>query len=96
MIKEASSPLSQSSRSIFSGSSRAIGTPSYFLCPISQGVMRDPQVAADGFTYEADALRDWFDSGHDTSPVTNIALSNCDTVPNHALRLAIQEYLQQN
>jgi len=32
--------------------------------------MRDPQVAADGFTYEADALRRWLDSGHDTSPVT--------------------------
>jgi hypothetical protein len=61
-----------------------------------QVVMRDPQVAADGFTYEADALRYWLDSGHDTSPVTNKTLSNRDTIPNHALRSAIQEYLRQN
>ena len=61
-----------------------------------QVVMRDPQVAADGFTYEADALRRWLDSGHDTSPVTNKSLSNRDTIPNHALRSAIQEFLRQN
>ncbi|CAD6211969.1 unnamed protein product [Miscanthus lutarioriparius] len=96
MRKEAPSPLSQSFRSIFNESSRAVATPSYFLCPISQVVMRDPQVAADGFTYEADALRYWLDSGHDTSPVTNKTLSNRDTIPNHALRSAIQEYLRQN
>ncbi|TVU31785.1 hypothetical protein EJB05_23486, partial [Eragrostis curvula] len=77
-------------------STSPVATPSYFLCPISQVVMRDPQVAADGFTYEADAIRDWFDCGRDTSPVTNRAISNCDTVPNHALRSAIEEYLQQN
>jgi hypothetical protein len=58
--------------------------------------MRDPHMAADGFTYEADALRYWLDSGHDTSPVTYRSLSNRDTIPNHALRSAIQEYLRQN
>lgn len=96
MVKEAPAPLSQSFRSMFSESSRAVTTPSYFLCPISQVVMRDPQVAADGFTYEADALRRWLDSGHDTSPVTKKSLSNRDTIPNHALRSAIQEFLRQN
>lgn len=96
MRMEAPSPLSLSFRSVFSESSRAIATPSYFLCPISQVVMRDPQMAADGFTYEADAIRDWLDSGRDTSPMTNQTLVNHDTIPNHALRSAIQEYLQQN
>ncbi|CAN6284022.1 unnamed protein product [Urochloa humidicola] len=96
MIMEAPAPLSQSFRSMFSESSRVIATPSSFLCPISQVVMRDPQVAADGFTYEADALRRWLDSGHDTSPVTNETLSNRDSIPNHTLRSAIQEYLRQN
>ncbi|TVU02914.1 hypothetical protein EJB05_51565, partial [Eragrostis curvula] len=97
LLKEASTPyLLQFSRSTFSESTSPVATPSYFLCPISQVVMRDPQVAADGFTYEADAIRDWFDCGRDTSPVTNRAISNCDTVPNHALRSAIEEYLQQN
>ena len=58
--------------------------------------MRDPHVAADGFTYEAEALKGWLDSGHDTSPMTNIELAHCNLVPNLALRSAIQEWLQQH
>lgn len=60
-----------------------------------QEVMQDPHVAADGFTYELEAVRGWIDSGHDTSPMTNLSLSHCNLVPNHALRSAIQEWLQQ-
>lgn len=70
-------------------------TPPYFVCPIFQEVMQDPHVAADGFTYELEAVRGWIDSGHDTSPMTNLSLSHCNLVPNHALRSAIQEWLQQ-
>ncbi|PQQ17296.1 hypothetical protein Pyn_08764 [Prunus yedoensis var. nudiflora] len=70
--------------------------PSYFICPIFQEVMQDPHVAADGFTYEAEALRGWLDSGHDTSPMTNLKLEHKNLVPNHALRSAIQEWLQQH
>lgn len=69
--------------------------PAYFICPIFQEVMQDPHVAADGFTYEAEALKGWLDSGHDTSPMTNLKLAHCNLVPNHALRSAIQEWLQQ-
>ncbi|KAK3022413.1 hypothetical protein RJ639_045184 [Escallonia herrerae] len=67
----------------------------YFVCPIFQEVMQDPVVAADGFTYEAEALKGWLDSGHDTSPMTNLKLANSNLLPNHALRSAIQEWLQQ-
>nr|CAB3452874.1 unnamed protein product [Digitaria exilis] len=59
-------------------------------------VMRDPLIAADGFTYEADAIREWLDSGHRTSPMTNLELPHRDLLPNHALRSAIQEWLQTN
>ncbi|XP_057435649.1 U-box domain-containing protein 33-like isoform X2 [Lotus japonicus] len=68
--------------------------PSYFICPIFQEVMRDPHVAADGFTYEAEAIRGWLDSGHDTSPMTNSKLAHQNLVPNRALRSAIQDWLQ--
>ncbi|KAF3441506.1 hypothetical protein FNV43_RR15420 [Rhamnella rubrinervis] len=78
------------------GSEEHCQPPSYFLCPIFQEVMRDPHVAADGFTYEAEALKGWLDSGHDTSPMTNLKLENSNLVPNHALRSAIQEWLQQH
>ncbi|CAN6461652.1 unnamed protein product [Victoria cruziana] len=66
--------------------------PEYFICPICQEIMRDPQVAADGFTYEAEALQEWLDGGHDTSPMTNLKLSHLNLTPNHALRSAIQEW----
>ncbi|XP_061360041.1 U-box domain-containing protein 33-like isoform X2 [Gastrolobium bilobum] len=70
--------------------------PSYFICPIFQEVMRDPHVAPDGFTYEAEAIRGWLDSGHDTSPMTNLQLAHHNLVPNRALRSAIQDWLQSS
>lgn len=69
--------------------------PSYFMCPIFQEVMSDPHMAADGFTYEAEAIRGWFDSGHDTSPMTNLKLPHRELTPNRALRSAILEWQQQ-
>lgn len=56
--------------------------------------MQDPHVASDGFTYEAEAIREWLESGHDTSPRTNSKLAHRHLVPNHALRRAIQNWLQ--
>ncbi|KAL3653699.1 hypothetical protein CASFOL_003380 [Castilleja foliolosa] len=70
--------------------------PSHFLCPIFQEVMKDPHIAEDGYTYEADAIKGWFNSGHKTSPMTNLKLGNCDLIPNYALYYAIQEWQQQN
>ncbi|KZV28301.1 U-box domain-containing protein 32-like [Dorcoceras hygrometricum] len=70
--------------------------PSHFVCPIFQEVMTDPCIAADGFTYEADAIKGWFGSGHKTSPMTNLKLENCDLLPNYALYYAIQEWQQRH
>nr|GMC64843.1 U-box domain-containing protein 32 [Ipomoea batatas] len=58
-------------------------------------VMEDPYIAADGFTYEADAIKGWLYSGHETSPMTNLTLDHCDLIPNYALYYAIQEWQQQ-
>ncbi|XP_057423906.1 U-box domain-containing protein 32 isoform X2 [Lotus japonicus] len=69
--------------------------PSHFVCPIVQEVMEDPYIAADGFTYEAEAIQGWLNSGHDTSPMTNLKLEHTDLVPNYALHNAIQEWQQQ-
>ncbi|KAL9245374.1 hypothetical protein vseg_019036 [Gypsophila vaccaria] len=68
--------------------------PHLFTCPILQEIMEDPHFAADGFTYEAEAIRGWLDSGHNTSPMTNVKLVNHNLTPNHSLRSAIQEWLQ--
>ncbi|CAM0912623.1 unnamed protein product [Alopecurus aequalis] len=94
MLKSASVMLcSLSFKSVSEGLG---GVPSYFICPILQDVMREPLIAADGFTYEAEAIREWIDSGHHTSPMTNLELFHRDLLPNHALRSAIQEWLQTN
>ncbi|XP_052202193.1 U-box domain-containing protein 32-like isoform X2 [Diospyros lotus] len=66
--------------------------PSHFTCPIFQEVMKDPHIAADGFTYEADAIKGWLNSGAKTSPMTNLNLDHLDLLPNHALYYAIQEW----
>eukprot|EP00257_Ricinus_communis_P013833 XP_015571367.1 U-box domain-containing protein 32 isoform X1 [Ricinus communis] len=77
------------------GSKELQRIPSHFVCPIFQEVMKDPQIAADGFTYDADAIRGWLKSGHNTSPMTNLKLEHCNLLPNHALHQAIQEWQQR-
>ncbi|KAJ4780292.1 U-box domain-containing protein kinase family protein [Rhynchospora pubera] len=69
------------------------GIPSYFICPIFQEVMKDPHIAADGYTYEAEAIKAWLESGHHTSPMTNLPLPHPELTPNYALRSVIQEWL---
>ncbi|KAM0898743.1 hypothetical protein ACQ4PT_021752 [Festuca glaucescens] len=71
-------------------------TPSCFLCPIFQEMMSDPYIAADGFTYEAEAIRGWLDTGHDTSPMTNLKLAHRELTPNRGLRAVILEWQQQH
>lgn len=61
---------------------------------VLQEVMEDPYIAADGFTYEEEAIRGWLDSGHNTSPMTNLKLEHTDLVPNYALHNAILEWQQ--
>ncbi|XP_023644570.1 putative U-box domain-containing protein 58 [Capsella rubella] len=65
--------------------------PSSFLCPITQDVMKDPIIAADGFTYEAEDIKKWLSIGHKTSPMTNLTLAHLNLIPNRALRSAIEE-----
>ncbi|XP_074295088.1 U-box domain-containing protein 33-like isoform X2 [Silene latifolia] len=67
--------------------------PPFFVCPILQEIMCDPQVAADGFTYEGEAIREWLEYGRETSPLTNLKLDHLHLTANHSLRLAIQEWL---
>ncbi len=62
-----------------------------FLCPITQEVMHDPVVCADGFTYEREAIAAWL-KRKDTSPMTNAVLPHKNMTPNYVLRSAIQEW----
>ncbi|XP_010053715.2 U-box domain-containing protein 33-like [Eucalyptus grandis] len=86
----------EASLSSRSGPEEPSEPPEHFLCPISYEIMRDPHVAADGFTYEASEIRRWLNDGHDTSPMTNNPLSTLDLFPNQALRSMIQEWRQRH
>ncbi|KAF8017098.1 hypothetical protein BT93_H2346 [Corymbia citriodora subsp. variegata] len=85
----------EASLSSQSGPEEPVQPPQHFICPISHEIMQDPHVAADGFTYEGEAIRIWL-SGHDSSPMTNLQLSNCELFPNQTLRSMIQEWQQRN
>jgi len=60
------------------------------ICPITQEIMEDPVVCADGHSYERQAITQWLLS-RDTSPATNTALLHRNVVPNYALRNLIAE-----
>ncbi|KQJ91620.1 hypothetical protein BRADI_4g38690v3 [Brachypodium distachyon] len=70
-------------------------TPSFFICPMTQEIMRDPHIAADGFTYEGEAIKDWLQRGHKMSPTIYLDLAHHELIPNNALRFAIQEWQMQ-
>merc|ERR1711964_844216 len=64
-----------------------------FLCPITQELMKDPVVAADGNSYERTAIEEWFKSS-ETSPMTNNKLPHKNLVPNTTLRKLIEDTTQ--
>lgn len=51
------------------------------VCPITHQLMNDPVMAADGHSYERDAIERWF-SAHRTSPSTNLPLNRHEVIPN--------------
>ncbi|RLM65334.1 U-box domain-containing protein 33-like [Panicum miliaceum] len=59
-------------------------------------MMHDPQVCADGLTYEGRAIREWMDSGREMSPLTSLKLEHRNLTPNHALRFAIKDWLRHS
>lgn len=67
----------------------ALYVPS-MLCPIGLDVFRDPVLAEDGFSYERAALTRWLET-RSTSPMTGAPMGG-RLVPNHHLRMAIDEY----
>ncbi|CAE6234207.1 unnamed protein product [Arabidopsis arenosa] len=69
--------------------------PSHFICPLLKDVMKEPCIAADGYTYDRRAIEEWMEN-HRTSPVTNSPLRNVNLLPNHTLYAAIVEWRNRN
>uniref|UniRef100_A0A453JB33 RING-type E3 ubiquitin transferase n=1 Tax=Aegilops tauschii subsp. strangulata TaxID=200361 RepID=A0A453JB33_AEGTS len=70
------------------------GPPSHFMCPILKKVMKNPCLAADGYSYEHDAIVMWL-CDQNTSPVTKAQLRDKKLVPNLSLMSAIASWMAQ-
>jgi hypothetical protein len=65
-----------------------------FMCPILHERMKCPVLAADGFTYERQAIEKWL-AMHNTSPMTGAELAHRFLTENFALRHLIDAYETQ-
>lgn len=65
--------------------------PDDLVCPITQELMVDPVIAADGHTYERHAIERWLASKR-TSPKTGGEIETCMLFPNHLLRRQSREW----
>ncbi|XP_033843463.1 WD repeat, SAM and U-box domain-containing protein 1-like [Periophthalmus magnuspinnatus] len=66
--------------------------PDEFLCPITRELMRDPVIAADGYSYEREAIESWIRGKTKTSPMTNLPLQTTLLIPNRSLKMAIARW----
>ena len=62
-----------------------------FICPITQQIIEDPVIAADGHTYERKAIEGWL-SHNKKSPVENDVLESTNILPNNAIKKLIGEW----
>ncbi|XP_074550386.1 WD repeat, SAM and U-box domain-containing protein 1-like [Halichoeres trimaculatus] len=66
--------------------------PDEFLCPITRELMKDPVIAADGYSYERDSIESWIRGKNKTSPMTNLPLQTTLLTPNRSLKMAITRW----
>jgi len=65
-----------------------------YCCPITGEIMKEPVVAADGYSYEKQAILEWL-SKNNTSPMTLLPLPHKNLTANYALQSLIKEHLQK-
>ncbi|KAL9428225.1 hypothetical protein AB3S75_030252 [Citrus x aurantiifolia] len=75
-----------------------IDVPTFFLCPISLAIMKDPVTVPTGITYDRESIEKWLFAGkNNTCPMTKQVLSSeCELTPNHTLRRLIQSWCTLN
>uniref|UniRef100_A0A3Q3JQD0 WD repeat, SAM and U-box domain-containing protein 1 n=1 Tax=Monopterus albus TaxID=43700 RepID=A0A3Q3JQD0_MONAL len=66
--------------------------PDEFLCPITRELMKDPVIAADGYSYERESIESWIRGKNKTSPMTNLPLQTTLLTPNRSLKAAITRW----
>ncbi|XP_074885244.1 WD repeat, SAM and U-box domain-containing protein 1 isoform X2 [Buteo buteo] len=72
----------------------SVTVPDEFLCPITRELMKDPVIAADGYSYEKEAMENWISTRRRSSPMTNLPLPSLMLTPNRTLKMAISRWLE--
>ncbi|NXG44649.1 WSDU1 protein, partial [Psilopogon haemacephalus] len=72
----------------------SVPVPDEFLCPITRELMKDPVIAADGYSYEREAMENWITNKRRSSPMTNLPLPSLMLTPNRTLKMAISRWLE--
>ena len=68
--------------------------PPRIICPISQDIMLNPVVAADGHTYDREQIELWL-KNHTTSPMTGAELEHKNTLPSITVRGMVQDFIEE-
>lgn len=66
--------------------------PPALCCVLTMDLYQDPVVAADGHTYDREAIETWL-ATHNTSPKTNETLQHKHLIPNHAMRGQVLDWV---
>ncbi|KAI3747078.1 hypothetical protein L6452_09523 [Arctium lappa] len=76
---------------------KEIEVPSFFVCPISLEIMKDPVTLSTGITYDREAIEKWlYTLKKGTCPLTKQVLTDIELTPNHTLRRLIQSWCTIN
>src|SRR5271166_804833 len=67
--------------------------PDDFICPITKQIFREPVICNDGFTYEKDAIEEFW-SHSNKSPMTRIKISKF--FENKMMMINIEKFLTEN
>lgn len=71
--------------------------PSAFYCPITWQVMKEPVMVVEaGYTYEKNAIVEWFQRGNRTCPDTGKELKSLELLDNWNVRHAIDEFFDRS
>lgn len=73
------------------GSPRTSTPPNVLLCPITHELMTDPVITACGFTFEREAIENWFCRSN-TNPMTGSEVEHTRLIANINLRIMCQMY----
>ena len=65
--------------------------PQDYICPIGRELMNDPVMLEDGFAYERENIKNWFNTGSNNSPMTGKRINKSIMIPNHKLKSDIAQ-----